>query len=112
MHIIVACMVLFLAATQAWPEETDWTEGNYWPAPDQSQADLEEPAYDRYPMRNARKLKLNHFYGVMGKRKTESERTSPKRQKVDSFIGLMGKRSLHSESDERNTDYDYRRRRK
>ncbi|XP_056374918.1 protachykinin-1-like [Hyla sarda] len=112
MNIAMACMVFFLAATQAWPEETDGTEGNYWPSPDQNQADLEDAAYDRYLTRIARKLKPDHFYGVMGKRISESKRTSPKRQKIDSFIGLMGRRSLSSESKERNSDYDYRRRRK
>ncbi|XP_073438404.1 protachykinin-1-like [Dendrobates tinctorius] len=112
MNIVVACMVFFLAATQAWPEERDWTEGNYWPSRDLNQADLEEPAYDRYPMRIARKLRPDQFYGIMGKRHSESKRPSPKLQKTDSFFGLMGKRSLSSESEDRNTEYESVRRRK
>ncbi|XP_072010980.1 protachykinin-1-like [Engystomops pustulosus] len=111
MNIVVACMVFFLAATQAWPEETDWTEGN-WPSEDTRQTDLEEPAYDRFLMRIARKLKPDQFYGIMGKRDNTLKRTSPKRQKLDSFIGLMGKRSLSSGSEERNIAYDSSRRRK
>ncbi|KAM4029638.1 protachykinin-1-like [Anomaloglossus baeobatrachus] len=112
MNIVVACMVFFLAATQAWPEEMDWTEGNYWPSQDANQADLEEMAYNRYPMKIARNLRPDQFYGVMGKRNSESKGTSPKRQKADSFIGLMGKRSLSSESEKRNNKYESIRRRK
>ncbi|XP_069588537.1 protachykinin-1-like isoform X1 [Ranitomeya imitator] len=77
-----------------------------------SEEDLEEPAYDRYPMRIARKFRPDQFYGIMGKRNSESKRASPKIQKADSFIGLMGKRSLSSESEDRNTEYESVRRRK
>ncbi|KAM3927747.1 protachykinin-1-like [Leptodactylus fuscus] len=101
-----------MAAAQAWPDDKDWAEGNPWPSQDLSQADLAEAAYDRYLMRMARKLRPDQFYGTMGKRDSAFQRTSPKRQKIDSFIGLMGKRSLRSETEQRNSDYDYSRRRK
>ncbi|XP_075067313.1 protachykinin-1-like [Mixophyes fleayi] len=112
MNIAVACLVIFLAATQALAEEMEWTEGNYWPSSDYNQADLEEPTYDRYMLRIARKLKPDQFYGTMGKRNIDTKQSSKKGYKHGTFIGLMGKRSLSSESAERITDLNLYRRRK
>ncbi|XP_066441086.1 protachykinin-1-like [Eleutherodactylus coqui] len=111
MNIVVACIVLYMAVTQALPEQMGRREKDYWPSQDQHQADPEEPTYDRYLMRIVKNLNKDTFYGSMGKRNSDSVRMSPKRQKIDSFIGLMGKRSLHPESEERSTDNDNSRRR-
>ncbi|XP_063780848.1 protachykinin-1-like [Pseudophryne corroboree] len=104
MNMAVACLVFFLAATQALTEEMEWTEGSHWPSNDQYQADLEEPTYDKYMLRIARNRNPEKFYGLPGKRDIG--------YKAGNFIGLMGKRSLSSESAERKTDLDFYRRRK
>ncbi|XP_068094594.1 protachykinin-1-like [Hyperolius riggenbachi] len=111
MNLAVACVVFFLSTTQLLGEEMDWSEDTYWPDQDLSQTELDEPTYNRYRL-IARKPRPDLFYGIMGKRNTESKRSPPKWQKLDSFIGLMGKRSLSSESEERNTEAEFNRRRR
>ncbi|KAM5158328.1 protachykinin-1-like [Mantella aurantiaca] len=78
MNLIVAGLVFFLSATQLLAEDMEWTEGNFWPDSELNQVDLEEPIYNRYRVRIARKPRPDLFYGTMGKRNIESKRSSPK----------------------------------
>ncbi|XP_072269575.1 tachykinin-like peptide [Pyxicephalus adspersus] len=111
MNLAVACLVFFFSATQLLAQDMEWAEGNFWPENEINQVDLDEPIYNRYRLRIARKPRPDQFYGTMGKRNIESKR-SPKRHNFDSFIGLMGKRSLSSDLRESRDEMDFLRRRR
>uniref|UniRef100_A0A8C5MND5 Uncharacterized protein n=1 Tax=Leptobrachium leishanense TaxID=445787 RepID=A0A8C5MND5_9ANUR len=114
MNIAVACLVFFLALTQALPGEMEFNEDRYWPESNQNQADLQsdidDPVLERYLLRIARKARPAQVYEIFAKRSNDLKRLSPERQK--NFVGLMGKRSLSSESEERDVKLDFNRRRK
>ncbi|KAM4689354.1 tachykinin-like peptide [Discoglossus pictus] len=88
----------------------EFNEDGYYPYREQIQTDLEDPTFERFLLRLVRRPLPGDFVASMGKRTNEFKRTSPKRH--GSFIGLMGKRALSSESEERNIDLDFERRRK
>ncbi|XP_053322260.1 protachykinin-1-like [Spea bombifrons] len=115
MKLTIACVVLFLAAIQAQSEEVEFNEDSYWPYSNQNQADLqqdiEDPAFERYLLRIARKSRPSPVIELIAKRSKEFKRMSPKRHKIESFIGLMGKRSLSPESEESDADLNLKRRR-
>ncbi|KAE8596311.1 hypothetical protein XENTR_v10016049 [Xenopus tropicalis] len=111
MNVVLACLIVVLTASLTLAEDMEFNEESYWPYSDQIQADLvEDPIFERYLLRLARKPNPELFYSSMGKRNNDFKGTSPKRNKM--FIGLMGKRALTSESEERMKDLYFSRRRK
>ncbi|KAM9216769.1 protachykinin-1 isoform 1-T1 [Dugong dugon] len=130
MKILVALAVFFLVSTQLFAEEIGANDDlNYWydwSDSDQIKEELPEP-FEHLLQRIARRPKPQQFFGLMGKRDTDSSiekqvallkalyghgQISQKRYKTDSFVGLMGKRALNSVAYERNAMQNYERRSK
>ncbi|XP_041421843.1 tachykinin-like peptide [Xenopus laevis] len=124
MNVILACLIVLLTASQTLAEEMEFNEDSFYPYSDQIQAELvEDPVFERYLLRPARRPKSEKFYPIIGKRNNDFKETSPKRNKIfiglmgkrslpsgHNFIGLMGKRALTAESEERMNDLYFSRR--